>query len=64
MEVKSYTLKEMAEKSIKADEYEAKAKTFDAILKAYDEAFAIEHMAREVSNIIEKYESGESDEQI
>ena len=46
----------------KADEYEAKAKAFDAILKAYDEAFSREHMAGEVSNIIEKYESGESDE--
>ena len=38
-----------------------KAKAFDAILKAYDEAFSREHMAGEVSNIIEKYESGESD---
>ena len=46
----------------KADEYEDKAKAFDAILKAYDEAFSREHMAGEVSNIIEKYESGESDE--
>ena len=43
----------------KADEYEAKAKAFDAILKAYDEAFSREQMAGEVSNIIEKYESGE-----
>ena len=55
----------------KADEYEnnkyrthvndRKAEAFDAILKAYDEAFAREHMANEVSNIIEKYESGEYD---
>ena len=36
-----------------------KAEAFDAILKAYDEAFSREHMAGEVSNIIEKYESGE-----
>ena len=45
----------------KADEYEAKAKSFDAILKAYDEAFSREHMAGEVSHIIEKYESGDYD---
>ena len=38
-----------------------KAKAFDAILKAYDEAFSREHMAGEVSNIIEKYESGDYD---
>ena len=38
-----------------------KAKAFDAILKAYDEAFSREHMADKVSNIIEKYESGEYD---
>lgn len=52
----------------KVDEYEkskhrthvndCKAEAFDAILKAYDEAFSREHMAGEVSNIIEKYESG------
>ena len=39
------------------EKYE-KAKAFDAILKAYDEAFSREHMAGDVSNIIEKYESG------
>jgi len=38
-----------------------KAEAFDAILKAYDEAFSREHMAGEVSYIIEIYESGESD---
>ena len=43
------------------NEWYAKAKAFDAILKAYDEAFSREHMAGEVSNIIEKYESGELD---
>lgn len=51
----------------KADEYEKnkyrthvndrKAEAFDAILKAYDEAFSREHMAGEVSNIIEEYET-------
>ena len=46
----------------KAGEYEAKAEAFDAILKAYDEAFSREHMAGEVSYIIEIYESGESDD--
>ena len=46
----------------KIDEYEAKAKAFDAVLKAYDESFSREHMAGEVSNIIEKYESGELDD--
>lgn len=45
----------------KSDEYEAKAEAFDAILKAYDEAFSREHMADEVIYIIEKYESGEYD---
>ena len=55
----------------KADEYEkskhrthvndCKAEAFDAILKAYDEAFSREHMADDVSNIIEKYESGDYD---
>ena len=51
------------EKDNKAELLEVyrKAKAFDAILKAYDEAFSREHMAGEVSNIIEKYESGESD---
>ena len=43
------------------NEWYAKAKAFDAILKAYDEAFSREHMAGEVSNIIEKYESGDYD---
>ena len=37
-----------------------KAEAFDAILKAYDEAFSREHMAGEVSYIIEIYESGET----
>lgn len=46
----------------KSDEYEAKAKAFNAILKSYDEALSEGHMADEVSNIIEKYESGEYDE--
>ena len=50
---------DLRKQATKADEYEAKAKAFDAILKAYDEAFSREHMAGEVSNIIEKYESGE-----
>lgn len=45
----------------KADEYEAKAKAFDAVLKAYDEALSEGHMADEVCNIIQKYESGESE---
>ena len=53
----------------KADEYEKnkyrahvndyKAEAFDAILKAYDEALSEGHMADEVCNIVEKYESGE-----
>ena len=42
------------------EKYE-KAEAFDAILKAYDEAFSREHTAGEVSNIIEKYESGDYD---
>ena len=37
---------------------DCKAEAFGAILKSYDEAFSREHMAGEVSNIIEKYESG------
>ena len=37
---------------------DCKAEAFDAILKSYDEAFSREHMADDVSNIIEKYESG------
>lgn len=55
----------------KVDEYEKskhrthvndfKAEAFDAILKAYDEALSEGHMADEVCNIIQKYESGESD---
>lgn len=51
------------EKDNKAELLEVyrKAKAFDAILKAYDEAFSREHMAGEVSNIIEKYESGDYD---
>lgn len=44
----------------KADEYEAKAEAFDAVLKSYNEALSEGHMADEVCNIIEKYESGES----
>ena len=40
---------------------DCKAEAFDAILKSYDEAFSREHMADDVSNIIEKYESGEYD---
>lgn len=43
-------------------DYEAKAKAFDAILKAYDESLSEGHMADEVCNIIEKYESGGSDD--
>ena len=48
------------EKDNKAELIEVyrKAKAFDAILKSYDEAFSREHMADDVSNIIEKYESG------
>ena len=46
----------------KADEYEAKAKTFDAILTVYDEALSEGHMADDVCNIIEKFESGGSDD--
>ena len=42
----------------KADKYEAKAESFDAILKSYDEALSEGHMADDVCNIIEKYESG------
>ena len=51
------------EKDNKAELIEVyrKAKAFDAILKAYDEAFSREHMAGEVSHIIEKYESGDYD---
>lgn len=55
----------------KADEYEKnnyrahvnsyKAEAFDAILKAYDEASSEGQMVYEFSNIIEKYESGESE---
>ena len=53
----------------KADEYEKgkyrthvndrKAEAFDAILKSYDEALSEGHMADDVCNIVEKYESGE-----
>ena len=43
----------------KYDEYEAKAKAFDKILKSYNEALSEGHMADDVCNIVEKYESGE-----
>lgn len=43
------------------DEYEAKAKAFDEILKSYDESLSEGHMADEVCNIIEKYKRGESE---
>ena len=57
----------------KADEFEKskyrnhvndyKSEAFDAILKSYDEALSEGHMADEVCNIIQKYESGERNEQ-
>lgn len=60
------------ERAAKADEYEkikcrkhvndCKAEAFDAVLKAYDEALSEGHMADEVCNIIQKYESGEYDD--
>ena len=52
---------EVFEKATKADEYEAKAEAFDAILKTYNEASSEGQMVYEFSNIIEKYESGELD---
>lgn len=39
-----------------------KAEAFDAILKSYDESLSEGHMADEVCNIIQKYESGETNE--
>lgn len=38
-----------------------RAKAFDAIVKAYSEASSEGQMVYEFSNIIEKYESGESE---
>ena len=38
-----------------ADEYEAKAKAFDEVLKSYDESLSEGHMADDVCNIVEKY---------
>ena len=43
-------------------ELQAKAQAFDEVLKSYDEALSSGHMADDVCNIIEKYESGESDD--
>ena len=43
-------------------ELQAKAKAFDEVLKSYDEALSEGHMADEVCNIIENYESGGSDD--
>lgn len=78
MEVKSYTLKEMAEKSIKADEYEAKAKAFDQIENLVRTELTSDYLYNEARNndysagmlrvyemvdyIIEEYESGGSDD--
>lgn len=42
-----------------ADEYEAKAKAFDEVLKSYDEALSEGHMADEVCNIVENYNKQE-----
>ena len=43
----------------KYDEYEAKAKAFDEVLKSYDESLSEGHMADDVCNIVEKYKKQE-----
>lgn len=44
------------------DDYEAKAKAFDAILESYEESLSEGHMADDVCNIIEKYNEQEESE--
>ena len=48
----------MKEQKELVEELQAKAEAFDAILKSHDEALSEGHMADDVCNIIEKYESG------
>ena len=43
----------------KADEYEAKAKAFDEVLKTHEDSISEGHFADDVCDIVEKYERGE-----
>ena len=43
----------------KYDEYEAKAKAFDEVLKSYDESLSEGHMDDDVCSIVEKYKKQE-----